>query len=89
LKEIYLILIALLAASFLVGIPSPEEDWYGYRGKLRMWQLYSEAESLKARALIYARDYIDRWLYRVNGSECLLDPPKGEWLGMLTRSSDT
>ncbi len=74
-KEIYIILIALLAASFLVGIPSPEEDWYGYRGELRMWELYSEAESLKARALIYARDYIDRWLYRMNGSECSLDPP--------------
>ena len=84
-KEIYLILIALLAISFLVGIPSPEEDWYGYRGKLRMWQLYSEAESLKARALIYARDYIDRWLYRVNGSECLLDPPTPDGNAFISR----
>ncbi len=87
-KEIYLIFISLIAASFLAGIPSPEEDWYGYRGELRMWQLYSEAESLKARALIYARDYIDSWLYRVNGSECSLDPPAPDGNAFISRITE-
>ncbi len=78
-KEIVLILIALLVASFIVSLPSSDDDWYLYRGEVRMWEISAEADTLRARSLIFARSSIDEWLGRVNATSCeeLPPPPNG------------
>ncbi|HDI74102.1 MAG TPA: hypothetical protein ENF57_03740 [Candidatus Korarchaeota archaeon] len=74
-KEVYFLIIALLAASFIVNIRPSDDDWILYRGELRMWEMHAEADSLRARSLIFARSFLDSWLYRMNGSACYQIPP--------------
>ncbi len=85
-KEIVLVLIALLVASFIVSLPTSDEDWYLYRGKVRMWEISAEADTLKARSLIFARSSIDEWLSEVNATSCggPPAPPNGSlFVGLL------
>ncbi len=86
-KEIVLILIALLVASFVVSLPSSDDDWYLYRGQVRMWEISAEADTLRARSLIFARSSIDEWLGRVNATSCeeLPPPPNGSLFVRLLR----
>ncbi len=86
-KELVLILIALLVASFLVSVPRSDEDWFLYMGELRMYEMSAEADTLKARSLIFARSWVDRWLAEVNATACeeLPPPPNGSLLVQLLR----
>ncbi len=86
-KEIYLLIIALMLSSVILSAPERDGDWILHRGELRMWELHAEADSLKVRSLIFARYSIDSWLYDVNGSACYADPspPNGSaFLDMLS-----
>ncbi len=74
-KELVVLLIAVLIASFIVSLPSFDGDWYLYRGEARMWELAAEADTLRARSLIFARAFVDTWLARMNGTPCEIQPP--------------
>ncbi len=86
-KELVLILIALLVASFLVSAPRSDEDWLLYMGELRMYEISAEADTLKARSMIFARSWVDRWLAGVNATACeeLPPPPNGSLFVQLLR----
>ncbi|MDK2371866.1 MAG: hypothetical protein QI197_00535 [Candidatus Korarchaeota archaeon] len=90
-KELILILIALLVASFLVSVPRSDEDWFLYMGELRMYEISAEADTLKARSLIFARSWVDRWLAEVNATACeeLPLPPNGSLFVQLLREDMT
>ncbi len=74
-KEIYLLIIALMISSVMLSMPERDNDWALYRGELRIWEVHAEADSLKARSIIFARYSLDSWLYNTNGSSCYIDPP--------------
>ncbi len=86
-KELVLILIALLVASFIVSMPRSDEDWFLYMGELRMYEMSAEADTLKARSLIFARSWVDRWLTEVNATACeeLPPPPNGSLFVQLLK----
>ncbi len=86
-KELVLILIALLIASFVINMPRSDEDWFLYAGELRMWEMSAEADTLRARSLIFARSWVDRWLVEVNATSCeeIPPPPNGSLFVQLLR----
>ncbi len=79
-----MLIIALIISSVILNIPEKDNDWVLYRGELRLWELYAEADSLKARSIIFARYSIDSWLYDVNGSACYIDPMPPNGSAFLT-----
>ncbi len=83
-KEIYLLIIALMMSSVILSVPERDSDWVLYRGELRMWEMHAEADSLKARSIIFARYSLDSWLYNANGSSCYADPPPPNGSAFLT-----
>ncbi|MEM0267989.1 MAG: hypothetical protein QXO55_04740 [Candidatus Korarchaeum sp.] len=75
-REALIMISAFAIASFIILVIESEvqPEYYEYKGKLRINQLYAELESVEPRAMIYARSQVDSFLASVNGTACELDP---------------